>query len=219
MKWLKRRKRDKRGLEIRHLVPEMLQYVSDRYVDKGQYSVASGNLYSLPPESGEEKPVITDMKHFAQEAKKDMGLYDSPALKNTYHDWEKKNAEYRSFSSEVTRMVKEKYRKPSEFYRAAGMDKRTWHKISTDFGYQPSRKTAFRCCIGLKLNVEESEALLKLAGMAFSPNDPDDLVLKFCLENGIQDIPGINYMLYRYANRPLENDHDEQHIREGSVVI
>ena len=32
----------------------------------------------------------------------------------------------------------------------------------------------------------------------------DDLVLKFCLEKGIRDIPGINYMLYRYANRETE---------------
>ena len=63
--------------------------------------------------------------------------------------------------------------------------------------------TAFRCCIGLGLSVEEAEDLLKLAGMAFSPNNADDLVVKFCLEKGIHDIPGINYMLYRYATRPL----------------
>ena len=61
----------------------------------------------------------------------------------------------------------------------------------------------------LKLNGEEAEALLKLAGYAFSPNDPDDLVVKFCLENGIRDIPGINYMLYRYANRPLNEKNDK----------
>ena len=69
--------------------------------------------------------------------------------------------------------------------------------------------TAFRCCIGLKLNMDEAESLLKLAGMAFSPNDPDDLVLEFCLENGIRDIPGINYMLYKYATRPLEESVDQ----------
>ena len=208
MKWLKRRQRDRRGLEIQHLVPDMLQYVSDRYVPKVQYSISSDIKHSLPPVSGGQQDIIADMIAFTQEAKKDMGMYDSPALKNTYHAWEKMNAEYRSFSSEVTRLVKEKYRKPSEFYRAAGIDKRTWHKISTDFGYKPSRTTAFRCCIGLKLNVEEAEELLKLAGMAFSPNDPDDLELRFCLENGIHDIPGINYMLYRYATRPLEEEHD-----------
>ena len=100
-------------------------------------------------------------------------------------------------------MVDERFRKASDFYRAAGIDKRTFHKIRSAFGYRPSRMTAFRCCIGLQLNAQEAEALLHLAGMAFSPNDPNDLVLKFCLEHGIRDIPGINYMLYRYATESL----------------
>lgn len=271
MKWMKRRERDRRGLDLQHLVPEMLQYVAERYEPLIQYSIggevsltdisvqetgekpvkpaepeqapapaseaesaekgtSSGKASSsiqTPPLSTQPSPkvsysirdpeiryslprrddadaAIRDMGKFAKEAEKDMALYDSPALENTYHAWERKNAEYKSFSSEVVRMVKEKYQKTSEFYHAAGIDKRTWHKISTDFGYKPSRMTAFRCCIGLKLNAEEAEELLKLAGMAFSPNDPDDLVLKFCLENGIRDIPGINYMLYRYATREQE---------------
>ncbi len=205
MKWLKRWRRDRRGLEIRHLVPEMLRYVSEQYRPIVRYSIS----YSLAPiEPGDEKAVIPDMKQFTQEARKDMALYDSPAMEKTYHAWEKKNAAYQSFSSEVTRMVREKYAKPSEFYHAAGIDKRTWHKISTDFGYQPSRMTAIRCCIGLRLDADEAEELLKLAGMAFSPNDPNDLVVKFCLANGIRDIPGINYMLYRYATRTISGDED-----------
>ena len=260
MKWLKRRQRDRRGVVLQYLVPEMLKYVADRYEPLIQYCIvpedkpapapkpeerkpvppekpekpaeqagtgaSSGSIsYSitmplqpveLPPEPGDSRKqkikyslsigdeinaAIQDMGKFAKEAEKDMALYDSPALEKTYHAWERKNAEYKSFSSEVVRMVKEKYRKTSDFYHAAGIDKRTYHKISTDFGYKPARVTAFRCCIGLKLNAEEAEELLKLAGMAFSPNDPDDLVLKFCLENGIRDIPGINYMLYKYATR------------------
>ena len=194
--WLKRRRRDRRGQEIQYLVPEMRKYVKEQYVP----NVLDSVRYSFPDDIGDKKSVVTDMKKFVREAEKDMALYDSPALENTYHAWEKENSEYKSFSSEVVRMVKEKYKKTSDFYKAAGIDKRTYHKISTDFGYKPSRMTAFRCCIGLQLNAEEAEALLKLAGMAFSPNDPNDLVLKFCLENGITDIPGINYMLYMYAS-------------------
>ena len=165
--------------------------------------------YGLPHQD-EPEAAIRDMGKFAKEAEKDMALYDSRALERTYHAWEKKNAEYKSFSSEVVRMVQEKYRKTSEFYHAAGIDKRTYHKISTDFGYKPSRMTAFRCCIGLKLNAEEAEELLKLAGMAFSPNDPDDLVLRFCLENGIRDIPGINYMLYKCCSSNSVRDESSQ---------
>ncbi len=210
--WLSNRRRDRRGPEIQHLVPEMLAYVKERYKPLIQYSVSMDYRYSLPsniqalhvkPASGDRKPAIEDMKEFRQEAEKNMAMYDSPAMENTYHAWEKKNSEYRSFSSEVVRMVGERFEKTSDFYKAANIDKRTFHKIKSDYGYVPSRMTAIRCCIGLRLSVAEAEDLLKLAGMAFSPNNPNDLVVKFCLENGIRDIPGINYMLYRYANTPL----------------
>jgi len=212
MKSLQDRRRDLRGREIEYLVPSMLRYVANQgkpavvHTHEIQYCISDSNFrYSLR-EYEDEQEAIPDMEAFRQDAEKDMALYDSRALENTYHAWEKENSAYKSFSSEVTRMVEQKFRKTSDFYRAAGIDKRTYHKIKSDFGYKPSRLTAFRCCIGLQLDVEEAEELLKLAGMAFSPNDPDDLVVKFCLENGIRDIPGINYMLYRYATRPLNED-------------
>ncbi len=196
MKWLRNVKRDRRGRELGAFVPDMLKYVSERYIPRIKYSIG--------PFFGDEKAAITDMKEFANEAGKDMALYDSPALQNTYHAWERENSDRRSFSTEVVRLVEERYKKPSDFYRASNIDKRTYHKIKSDYGYQPSRVTAFRCCIGLRLSVAEAEDLLALAGMAFSPNNPDDLVVKFCLENGIRDIPGVNYMLYRYAEHALE---------------
>ena len=218
MKWLKKRKSREnwkpeklRGPSVEYLVPEMLQYVKERYIPPEpivRYSIGpvrpSVSKYNLPKQPREEKkPVIEDMKTFKQEAEKDMALYDSPALENTYHAWERDHSEYKSFSSEVVRMVGERFEKTSDFYRAANIDKRVYHKIRSDFSYRPSRQTAFRCCFGLGLNLEEAEALLKLAGMAFSPNNPDDLVIKFCLEKGITDIPGINYMLWRYTGSTL----------------
>ena len=81
MKWLKRRQRDKRGKEIKHLVPKMLQYVNEHYKPRVQYS--------LPPFSEDEKTVIQNMGQFVQEAKENRALYDSPAMQNTYHEWEK----------------------------------------------------------------------------------------------------------------------------------
>jgi len=193
MKHISRVQRDRRGKELGHLVPEMLEYVGGYLVPAAMPS--SG----IPLREGE----IADMKAFAREAVRDMAMYDSPALEKTYHAWEKENAQYKSFSSEVVRMVKERFRKPPDFYRAAGIDKRTYHKMATDYGYSPSRITALRCCVGLGLSAGEAEDLLRLAGMAFSPSDPDDLIIRFCLEKGIRDIPGINYMLYRYATRTL----------------
>ena len=193
MKWLKEYRKRIRGRELEHLVPGMLAYVKSKYDphDNTGHRVQ----YSLPTYTTYNQEKILDMKKFTEEAKKDLGMYDTPAMQNTYHAWEKENAAHTSFSAEVIRLVNQKYKKPSDFYRPAGIDKRTWSQIKTNYLYQPSKKTALRCCIGLQMNGEEAEELLKLAGYAFSPSDPSDLVVRFCLENGIWDIPGINYML------------------------
>ena len=90
------------------------------------------------------------------------------------------------------------YEKPSQFYHAAGIDKRTFHKMKTDYGYKPSRKTALRCCVGLHLNPEEAEDLLKLAGFSLSPSEPSDLIIRFCLEKKLWNIQDINYILSIY---------------------
>ena len=208
LKSLNRRKRDARGREIAYLVPDMLKYVSESYKPLVQYCISHDPdiRYSVRRSSDDESLPVMSIHELIQAAQKDTTLYESPAMDRTYHAWEKQNSEYRSFSSEVVRMVGERFTKPSDFYRAAGIDKRTFHKIRSDYGYQPSRDTALRCCIGLRLNVEEAEALLKLAGLAFSPNNPNDLVVRFCLEKGIHDIPGVNYMLYRYATRTLADN-------------
>ena len=118
--------------------------------------------------------------------------------------WEKQNSVRKSFSTEVIRMMAFRYDKPSQFYHAAGMDKRTFHKIKTDYGYKPSRKTALRCCIGLHLNPKEAEDLLKLAGFSLSPSEPYDLIIRFCLEKKLWDIEDVNYLLSAFDLEDLD---------------
>ncbi len=218
MKWLKQTGSENREQEIEHLVPEMLQYVADHYVPSARHSISSScPEYSFPPLTDDENPTITEMNLVAQTAGKDKSMDDSFAVENTYYAREKDTAENKSFSSEVVRLVKERYKKDSDFCHAAGIDKQTFRKICSDAGCKPSRITAFHCCAGLKLDVAEAEELLRLAGIAFSPNDPNDLVFKFCLEKGIRDISEINYMLYRYATRPQEEVREHPIVNERKI--
>ena len=137
-------------------------------------------------------------------ARKDLSALDSPAMRKYYHSWEKKESVTKTFSSEVTRMVTERYRKASAFYIPAGIDKRTFHKIKTDFLYKPSKNTALKCCLGLQLNLRDAEALLQLAGYALSPSDPADLVVRFCLEKKIWDIACVNYLMDSFDLKDLD---------------
>jgi len=214
-----RKKEEVPRADIDSYVPKLLEYLQINYVkpkpqkryslrEKSdvRYSLPSEPVrpadpdirYSLPPSDDE------DIRAVLNRASRDMSVLESHALKNYYHNWEKQNSVRKSFSSEVMRMVKEKYPKASRFYGPAGLDRRIFNKIKTDYGYQPSRNTAMRCCIGLHLNGKEAEELLKLAGYAFSPSDPSDLALRFCLDNGIWDIPSINYLLDSFDIKDLE---------------
>ena len=151
-----------------------------------------------------EVPEAGGMPFSPEDVKKDMSLLDSPAMKRYYHSWEKKQSTAGTFSSEVSRMVAERYRKTSEFYLPAGIDKRTFHRIRNDYLYRPSRATAVKCCLGLRLDREQAEKLMGLAGYAFSRSDPADLVVLFCLEKQIWDLASVNYLMGSFDLKDLD---------------
>lgn len=197
--------------DIDQFLPEMRRYVKERYVARPAPQIKYSIPVSLPGQprfgSGADGPKESDrdrMPVAPAEARKDLSLLDSPAMKRYYHSWEKEKAVARSFSSEVMRLVGEKYPKASAFYLPAGIDKRTFHKIRSDYLYKPSRSTAMKCCLGLKLDLRESEYLLQLAGYAFSPSDPSDLIIMFCIEKGIWDLASVNYLMASLDVRDLD---------------
>lgn len=146
---------------------------------------------------------IMDMGRFLDDARKDNALFGNPAMQKTYRRWEKETAAYRTFSSEILRMLEERKIRPADFYREAQIDKRVFHTMKKDYLYKPSKDTAFRCCAGLKLTYEETAGLLELAGYSLSPGDSRELVLRFCLENRIYDIYSINCMLNAMGEKEL----------------
>ena len=162
----------------------------------------SGIRYSLaePSYFGD---TILDMKKFMSDARQDIAMFDSPALQKSYHEWERQAATKKTFSSEVLKRLNELHMKPAEFYKAVGLDKRVFHALKSDYLYTPSKATAIRCCLGLRLKYEEAIELLKLAGYSFSPSNSRELVIRFCMENEVYDLPSINYMLLAMGEEPL----------------
>ena len=146
---------------------------------------------------------ILDMKRFMNDARMDTAMFDSPAFQKSYHEWERKAATKKTFSSEVLKKLNELHMKPAEFYKAVGLDKRVFHALKSDYLYSPSKATAIRCCLGLRLKYEDAVELLKLAGYSFSPSNSRELVIRFCMENEVYDLPSINYMLLAMGEEPL----------------
>ena len=51
---------------------------------------------------------------------------------------------------------------------------------------------------------EKAEKLMQLAGFSFSPSDPSDLVVMFCIEKEIWDITSVNYLMDSFDLKDLD---------------
>ena len=101
-----------------------------------------------------------------------------------------------SFGDMCQWWVNKKGMKNGEFYTRANITKSLFYNLKNHPEKQPKKTTAFACAIGLGLDMDEAEDLLKRAGIAFSPYYVADLVVKYFIENKNYDIDEINGILY-----------------------
>lgn len=87
-------------------------------------------------------------------------------------------------------------------YKRANIDRKTFSKIRCGTYLTPSKQTALALALALHLDLEETEELLRSAGLALSPAREFDIIIRHCIINEIFDIHEINEVLYRY-DQPL----------------
>jgi hypothetical protein len=86
-----------------------------------------------------------------------------------------------------------------EVYKKASLDRKIFSKIrSASDTYVPKKTTALSLCIALELDINETESLLKKAGLSLSNSFKFDIVVKYFIENKIFDVFKINSFLYRF---------------------
>jgi len=107
----------------------------------------------------------------------------------------RKERKTETFSTMLDRLRKEKGMTPAQLYNGAWIKKQLYSKIMGERNYHPSKNTVIAFGMSLKLNREEIDRLLESAGYKFSNSSIADLVVMFCLNNGLHDLHDVNALL------------------------
>lgn len=104
-----------------------------------------------------------------------------------------------SFTQEINNFMIKKNLDPVDVYKPVDMDRRLFSKIMQNKNYQPSKPTAIKVALGLKLNYEETQELLNSAGFTLSKGILTDVIIEYCIRHEKFDFYFVNDLLTDFS--------------------
>lgn len=109
----------------------------------------------------------------------------------------------KSFAEKLMEYIDKRGITNAECYRYANVSKQIFSNILSIENYIPKKHVALGFAIALKLNIDETEDLLKSAGYALSDNYTLDRVVMFFIGRRVYDIFKINDILNEFNEKQL----------------
>jgi hypothetical protein len=161
------------------LIRRLRLFVQERYVPAGKYALAGSKARRADSS----------------------GLFAKAASAMTAFIEREKTAE--TFSVLLNKLREERGLKERDVYKKAWIDKRLSSKIMNSRNYHPAKNTVIAFGLALELGLDEFKELLESAGYAFNRSSLPDLVIMFCVQNGIYNLHDVNAALVVLEQKPL----------------
>lgn len=100
-------------------------------------------------------------------------------------------------------LLERKSKKLEDINLRAGISKEYWHKV-TNGKIHPSKKKLLSLAIILKLDLEETEKLLRVAGYSLARDlTTYEAIMGYCIENQIYSFMEIDEILHEYGEETI----------------
>ena len=174
--------------------------VSD-YIDRNQIESSMPYMSEMP----EMHSVLMPHAHADREMEDTAEL---PLYKAEYEQKEKLNwyiqpRKEQTFQVRLLKLIDESGETDPTIYKRANLDRKLFAKIRKDENYHPAKKTAIALALALKLSMDDTADLLSRAGFALSKASTFDLIISYCIENGIYSIVEVNMILFSFDQELL----------------
>jgi len=108
----------------------------------------------------------------------------------------------KEFHALLYRLLNERGVDNPTVYKKARIDRKTWSKLISNADQRPTKRNVCAIAIALELDYRNCKNLVKSAGYILN-RDTFDLVIRYCIDQGIYDPLKVDELLVEKGQKPL----------------